>query len=85
MSNPQSFCRASQVEMCGPHQEREVESLKGGVGGGRPRFVLREGDCDLSCCMEEEEENPVDVVLDYFYFVIHYIPVMFKYINHLLK
>lgn len=54
-SNPQSFCRASQMEMCFPYQEREVESLKGGVAGGRPRFLLREGDCDLSCCMEEEE------------------------------
>lgn len=67
MSNPQSFCRASQVEMCCPPQEREVESLKGGAPGGRARFILREGDCDLSCCMEEEEENPVNMVLDYFF------------------
>ncbi|KAK3873703.1 hypothetical protein Pcinc_021318 [Petrolisthes cinctipes] len=60
-SNPQSFSRASQMEICYPHQEREVESLKGGAAGGRPRFVLREGDCDLSCCMEEEEDNSINL------------------------
>nr|XP_053626539.1 uncharacterized protein LOC128684411 [Cherax quadricarinatus] len=64
-SNPQSFCRTSQLDLYQQlhschHSEREVESLKAtgsGYGGGRARFLVREGDCDLSCCDEEEEEQ----------------------------
>nr|XP_045614996.1 monocarboxylate transporter 9-like isoform X1 [Procambarus clarkii]XP_045614997.1 monocarboxylate transporter 9-like isoform X1 [Procambarus clarkii]XP_045614998.1 monocarboxylate transporter 9-like isoform X1 [Procambarus clarkii] len=63
-SNPQSFCKSSQMDLYQhhnhPYSEREVETLKGtvsGYGGGRARFLLREGDCDLSCCDEEEENH----------------------------
>ncbi|XP_042215606.1 monocarboxylate transporter 12-like isoform X2 [Homarus americanus] len=55
-SNPQSFSKISQGDI---YQHLQVESMKGtcsGHGGGRARFLLREGDCDLGCCVEEEEE-----------------------------
>ncbi|XP_071520375.1 uncharacterized protein [Panulirus ornatus] len=63
-SNPHSFCKTSQMDLHQhlhnhQHLEREAESLKGvgaGCGGGQARFLLREGDCDLSCCAEEDEE-----------------------------
>lgn len=62
-SNPQSFSKTSQFEMQHlhghHHLEKEVEYLKSttsSFGANRPHFLLREGDCDLSCCVEEEEE-----------------------------
>lgn len=62
-SNPHSFSKTSQMDLHQhlhnhQHLEREAESLKGiGAGyGGQARFLLREGDCDLSCCTEEDEE-----------------------------
>lgn len=70
-SNAHSFCsrRDSQAGLSGiksnPHSfihhhhllDGEGDSLKGSCGGGRARFLLREGDCDLGCCVVEEEDD----------------------------
>ncbi|XP_050725876.1 uncharacterized protein LOC127003374 isoform X2 [Eriocheir sinensis] len=70
-SNAHSFCsrRDSQAGLNGiksnPHSfihhhhvlDGEGDSLKGSCGGGRARFMLREGDCDLGCCVLEEEDD----------------------------
>ncbi|XP_063842102.1 uncharacterized protein LOC135089870 isoform X1 [Scylla paramamosain] len=70
-SNTHSFCsrRDSQAGLSGiksnPHSfihhhylmDGEGDSLKGSCGGGRARFMLREGDCDLGCCVLEEEDT----------------------------
>ncbi|KAK7068281.1 hypothetical protein SK128_006421 [Halocaridina rubra] len=60
VSNPTSFSiKASQVDLYHqlPH-DGEMEKLYDSdpcSGTGKARFMLREGDCDLSCCTEEPE------------------------------
>lgn len=50
-SNPHSFIHHHHL------LDGEGDSLKGSCGGGRARFMLREGDCDLGCCVLEEEDD----------------------------
>ncbi|KAG0723233.1 Monocarboxylate transporter 14 [Chionoecetes opilio] len=51
-SNPHSFIHHHHILL-----EGEGDSLKGSCGGGRARFMLREGDCDLGCCEPEEDDT----------------------------